>query len=90
MLNSFFKQSSSTDIQYIPGSQNLTEDGKLTYQNTVQCYPPNCHLLFLNVNHLDELLELQAERKKKEDIAAWQLMKLHNRLLTKHHETFSC
>ena len=37
---------------------------------------------------LDELLELQAERKKTEDIAAWRLMKLHNRLLTKHHETF--
>ena len=66
----------------------LTDDGKFTNQNTVQCSPTNSHLLFPNVNHLDELLELQAEHKKKEDIAAWRLMKLHNRLLTKHHETF--
>lgn len=66
----------------------LTDDGKLTCQKTVQCSPPNSHLLFLNVNHHDEFLVLQAERRKKEDIAAWRLTKLHNRLLTKHHETF--
>jgi len=64
------------------------KDGKLTYQNTVQCAPPNSQSLFLNVNYLDELLELQAEKRKREDIAVWQLMKLHERLLTKHRETF--
>lgn len=36
----------------------LTEEGKLTYQNTFRCSPPNSHLLSLNVNHFDELLEL--------------------------------
>ena len=93
--NVLFTQTPDWDISTLKSGREivakygyLTEDGKLTYQNTVQCSPPNSHLLFLNVNHLDELLELQAERKKKEDIAAWRLMKLHNRLLTKHHETF--
>lgn len=93
--NVLFTQTPDWDISALKSGREivakygyLTEDGKLTYQNTVQCSPPNSHLLFLNVNHLDELLELQAERKKKEDIAAWRLMKLHNRLLTKHHETF--
>lgn len=66
----------------------FTEDGKKTYQNTVQCTPPNSQMLYLNVNYLDELLELQAQLQKKEDVAVWRLMKLHNRLLTKHHETF--
>lgn len=45
-------------------------------------------MMFLNVNHVDELLELQAERRKVEDIAAWRLVKLHQRLQIKHHETF--
>ena len=93
--NVLFTQTPDWDISALKSGREivakygyLTGDGKLTYQNTVQCSPPNSHLLFLNVNHLEELLELQAERKKKEDIAAWRLMKLHNRLLTKHHETF--
>ena len=66
----------------------LTSDGKLTYQNTVQCTPPNSQMLFLNVNQIKALLELQAEKKKIEDVAAWRLMQLHQRLLTKHKETF--
>lgn len=66
----------------------INEDGFKTYQNTVQCAPPNSQMMFLNVNHVDELLELQAERRKVEDIAAWRLVKLHQRLQIKHHETF--
>lgn len=66
----------------------ITDGGKLTYQNTVQCSPPNSQLLFLNVNQVEELLELQAKKLKTEDVAVWRLMKLHQRLLTKHHETF--
>lgn len=66
----------------------LTAEGRLTYQNSVQCNAPNSQSLTLNVNHAKELLELQALRKKTEDIAVWRLIKLHNRLLTKHHETF--
>jgi hypothetical protein len=66
----------------------LTSDGKKTYQNTVQCTPPNSQCLFLNVNQVKALLELQAQLDSIEDVAAWQLIKLHERLLTKHHETF--
>ena len=66
----------------------INEDGFKTYQNTVQCTPPNSQMLFLNVNHTNELLELQAERKKVEDVAAWRLVKLHQRLQIKHRETF--
>ena len=33
-------------------------------------------------------MELQANQKSLEDVAAWRLLKLHQRLLTKHHETF--
>lgn len=66
----------------------FNEDGFKTYQNTVQCTPPNSQMLFLNINHVNELLELQAERKKVEDVAAWRLVKLHQRLQIKHRETF--
>lgn len=66
----------------------LTGDGKRTYQNTVQCTQPNSQDLFLNVNQQKALLELQAQKSRVEDVAAWRLLKLHRRLLTKHHETF--
>lgn len=66
----------------------INKDGFKTYQNTVQCSPVNSQFLFLHVNHLDERLELQAERRKIEDVAAWRLVKLHQRLQTKHRETF--
>ena len=68
--------------------RRFQEDGFKTYQNTVQCAPPNSHKLFLNVNHLDERLELKAKKQKIEDIAVWRLVKLHQRLQTKHRETF--
>lgn len=68
--------------------RHFQEDGFKTYQNTVQCAPPNSHMLFLNVNHLDERLELKAKKQKIEDIAVWRLVKLHQRLQTKHRETF--
>ena len=93
--NVLFTQTPDWDISALKSGREivgkygyLTEDGKKTYQNTVQCSPPNSQKLFLNVNHIMERLELQAERNKKEDVAAWRLMRLHQRLLTKHHETF--
>ena len=66
----------------------LADDGKKTYQNTAQFDPPNSQGLFLNVNQLKALLELQAQKSRVEDVAAWRLIKLHQRLTTKHHETF--
>ncbi len=93
--NVLFTQTPEWDISTLKSGKQIvekygyyTEDGKKTYQNTVQCAPPNSQFLFLNVNQQNELLELQAQLKRVEDVAAWRLMKLHQRLLTKHHETF--
>lgn len=93
--NVLFTQTPDWDISVLKSGREivakygyLTEDGKRTYQNTVQCTPPNSQDLFLNVNQLKALLELQAKKSKVEDVAAWRLLKLHQRLSTKHHETF--
>ena len=93
--NVLFTQTPDWDISALKSGKEivakygyLTEDGKRTYQNTVQCTPPNSQMLFLNVNQVEELLELQAKKTRIEDIAVWRLMKLHERLLTKHKETF--
>lgn len=93
--NVLFTQTPDWDISTLKSGREIVErygyvnaDGFKTYQNTVQCTPPNSNTLFLNVNHLNKLLELQAERQNIEDIAAWRLVKLHQRLLTKHRETF--
>lgn len=93
--NVLFTQTPDWDISTLKSGKLIvekygyyTEDGKKTYQNTVQCTPPNSQFLFLNVNQTEKKLELQAQMKRLEDIAAWRLMNLHQRLLTKHHETF--
>lgn len=93
--NVLFTQTPDWDISSLKSGRQIverygyyTEEGKKTYQNTVQCGIPNAQFLLLNVNEPDERLELQAQMKKLEDVAAWRLMKLHQRLLTKHHETF--
>ena len=66
--NVLFTQTPDWDISKLKSGREIvekygyyTDEGKKTYQNTVQCSPPNSHNLFLNVNHLDELLELQAK-----------------------------
>lgn len=93
--NVLFTQTPDWDISAFKSGKEIVEkygyinkDGFKTYQNTVQCSPVNSQFLFLHVNHLDERLELQAERRKIEDVAAWRLVKLHQRLQTKHRETF--
>lgn len=93
--NVLFTQTPDWDISVLKSGREIVdkygyikEDEFKTYQNTVQCAPPNSHMLFLNVNHLDERLELKAKKQKIEDIAAWRLVKLHQRLQTKHRETF--
>jgi hypothetical protein len=63
-------------------------DGRLTYQNTVQCNQPNSQGLGLNIDKVLQYLELQHMGEKVEDVAVWTLKNLHNRLKEKHHETF--
>ena len=93
--NTLFTQTPDWEISTLKSGKEivakygyLTKEGKRTYHNTVQCTPPNSQMLFLNVNQVEELLELQAKKARIEDIAVWRLMKLHERLLTKHKETF--
>lgn len=93
--NVLFTQAPDWDISTLKSGREIVEkygyvnaNGFKTYQNTVQCAPPNSNMLFLNVNHLNELLELQAEKRSVEDIAVWRLVKLHQRLQSKHRETF--
>jgi hypothetical protein len=63
-------------------------DGRLTYQNTVQCNQPNAQGLGLNLELVKEWLELKHYGQKVDDVAVWALHLLHNRLSEKHHETF--
>lgn len=66
----------------------FTEDGFKTIQTTVSATHPTRNLQ-LSVNDLESLLELQHIRDAgHDDVAVWQLLTLHERLLTKHHETF--
>lgn len=93
--NVLFTQTPDWDISSLKSGREIVakygypdDGGKLTYQNTVQCNIPNSQNLVLNVNDVKQLLELQARATRNEDVAVWRLMKLHNRLLVKHHETF--
>lgn len=93
--NVLFTQTPDWDISALKSGREivakygyLTNEGKRTYQNTVQCDSPNSQGLFLNVNKLKAILELQAQKSKVEDVAAWRLLKLHQRLTIKHRETF--
>ena len=66
----------------------FTEEGLKTIQTTVSASHPTRDLQLM-VNELDGLLELQHIREVgHDDVAVWHLLKLHERLLTKHHETF--
>lgn len=95
LKNVLFTQTPDWTISHLKSGKDIvnkygyfTAEGKKTYQNTVQCSIPNAQHLLLDLNLEKETLELQAAMKRKEDIATWRLMKLHQRLLTKHHETF--
>lgn len=74
-------------------------NGVKTYQNTLSCININSQHLGLTLYQLRELLAIEEKKcklsadgstvfKKEADVALWNLDTLHNRLLTKHHETF--
>lgn len=93
--NVLFSQTPDWDISALQSGKAIVDrygykakNGEKTYHNTVQCAPPNSQNLFLNVNHIKDLLELQATNNHIEDVAVWRLLKLHERLRIKHHETF--
>lgn len=93
--NVLFTQTPDWDISTLKSGRQIVEaygyytnDGKKTYQNTVQCSIPNRQSLLLNLNQEGGKLELAAQKDRRYDVAAWRLVKLHQRLQTKHHETF--
>lgn len=65
-------------------------DGGKTLQITVQANRPNKQSLMLDITHQNELLEMLAHNDgvTTDHIVEWQLTALHNRLKTKHKETF--
>lgn len=102
--NALFTQKPDWDISKLKSSRAIVEkygyytresgDHK-TLQVNVSTTHPNPQTLALNVNHLDELLEMQSMimgeagiYKKADDVAVWRLLCLHDRLKIKHHETF--
>lgn len=73
------------------------DDGVKRMHVTLKSLCPNPQHLALNVNILSDLLEVNeyspienedGSYKKVDDVVVWQLMTLHQRLLTKHRETF--
>lgn len=93
--NVLFTQTPDWDISALKSGREIVQkygypaiNGKLTYQNTVQCSPPNNQSLFLSIDQVNNRLGLQEQAQTVVDVAAWRLMKLHQRLSTKHRETF--
>ena len=93
--NNLFTQTPNWDLSRCKSGREIvdkygyfTEDGFKTIQTTVATTHPTRNLQ-LSVNELDQLLELQHIRDMgHDDVAVWQLLTLHERLRTKHHETF--
>lgn len=65
-------------------------DGKKTLQVTVQANKPNAQSLVLDIPSEGEILEMLESRDENvlNHIVEWQLMTLHERLSSKHKETF--
>lgn len=74
-------------------------DGLLTYQNTLKATKINSQNLGLTLYQLKMILAIEEKKSqidkhgnidflKVNDVALWELSKLHQRLLEKHHETF--
>lgn len=94
--NVLFTQTPDWDISRLKKGIDIVNNygyevkpGWKTLQNTLDCVNPNSQGLILYVNQLKELLEMNyLDSDKKEDVAVWRLIKLHERLNSKHHETF--
>ncbi len=65
-------------------------DGVKTLQVTVQANVSNEQSLLLDITRNDEVLEMLAKQESGDidHVVEWQLLTLHDRLKTKHHETF--
>lgn len=93
--NVLFTQTPNWDLSKLKSGKEIVSlygydcgDGRLTYQNTVQCNVQNSQGLGLNLELVKEWLELKHYGEKIDDVAVWALRRLHERLSEKHHETF--
>ncbi len=93
--NVLFTQSPNWELSKLKSGREIVKlygydcgDGRLTYQNTVQCNHPNAQGLGLNLELVKEWLELKHYGQNVDDVAVWALQRLHNRLSEKHRETF--
>ena len=96
-----FSQVPNWDISKLKSAKAIVDKygyysgGTKRYSNTLKCEKPNSQNLRLNVNYLLDLLEIEEDAINPlgsfhyiDDVAVWQLQTLHDRLLSKHHETF--
>lgn len=83
--NSKFKSGAEIVQKY-----GYLSDGKKTLQVTVQANRPNAQSLVLDIPSEGEILEMLESKDEKilSHIVEWQLMTLHERLSSKHKETF--
>ena len=83
--NSKFKSGADIVQKY-----GYMSDGKKTLQVTVQANRPNAQSLVLDIPSEGEILEMLESKDEKilSHIVEWQLMTLHERLSSKHKETF--
>lgn len=102
--NTLFTQTPDWDLSRLKNARQICSnygydqhgDGVKRLHVTLSALRPNAQHLGLNVNQNFNLLEANEyllEMKdnkypKVNDVVVWQLMNLHERLLTKHHETF--
>lgn len=95
--NVLFTQTPNWDLSVMKSGKQIVDNygyiksgsAKKTLEVTVQANVPNNQSLILNVNLIHALLEMQSSSTSGiKDVAVWQLKTLHERLLTKHKETF--
>ena len=102
--NTLFTQTPDWDLSKFKSAREICakygydqhSDGVNRLHVTLSALRPNAQHLGLNVNQNSNLLEANeytldmcdGKYPKVSDVVVWQLLNLHKRLVTKHHETF--
>lgn len=85
-----WEHSNYRNTRQIVDRYGYMSEGDRRLRVTVQANRPNAQSLMLDITQNDEVLEMLAKPEvgSVDHIVEWQLMTLHERLRTKHHETF--
>lgn len=94
--NGLFSQTPDWEHSHYKSGNKIVEKygyeraGAKTLQVTVQANRPNAQSLILDITRNDEVLEMLSKQNEQivDHVVEWQLMTLHERLKTKHKETF--